>query len=112
MLQIEMDIDRILENYVWLLFTGWNEIQLAGFSYLSMDESDCLSLAPGCTISRSEAHVIGIAPIYDSLISLAAKMRDMGMDKTELGCLRAIILYNPGIKQQPLLRFFLRSRFC
>jgi hypothetical protein len=24
-------------------------------------------------------------------------MREMKMDKTEVGCLRAIVLYNPGI---------------
>lgn len=26
-------------------------------------------------------------------------MRDMQMDKTELGCLRAIVLFNPGNEQ-------------
>lgn len=30
------------------------------------------------------------------LTELVSKMRDMRMDKTELGCLRAIILFNPG----------------
>lgn len=31
------------------------------------------------------------------LTELVSKMRDMQMDKTELGCLRAIVLFNPGI---------------
>lgn len=30
------------------------------------------------------------------LTELVSKMRDMLMDKTELGCLRAIVLFNPG----------------
>lgn len=30
------------------------------------------------------------------LTELVCKMRDMQMDKTELGCLRAIVLFNPG----------------
>lgn len=30
------------------------------------------------------------------LTELVSKMRDMQMDKTELGCLRAIVLFNPG----------------
>lgn len=30
------------------------------------------------------------------LTELVNKMRDMQMDKTELGCLRAIVLFNPG----------------
>lgn len=33
---------------------------------------------------------------YRVLTELVSKMRDMQMDKTELGCLRAIVLFNPG----------------
>ena len=37
--------------------------------------------------------------IYDRVLSeLVAKMREMRMDQTELGCLRSIVLYNPGKK--------------
>lgn len=46
---------------------------------------------------RSTAHAVGIGNIYDRVLSeLVNKMKEMKMDKTELGCLRAIILYNPG----------------
>lgn len=38
------------------------------------------------------------------LTELVSKMRDMQMDKTELGCLRAIVLFNPGNKQHPRSR--------
>lgn len=31
------------------------------------------------------------------LTELVSKMKDMQMDKTELGCLRAIVLFNPGV---------------
>ncbi len=31
------------------------------------------------------------------LTELVSKMKDMQMDKTELGCLRAIVLFNPGM---------------
>lgn len=35
--------------------------------------------------------------IFDRVLTeLVAKMREMKMDKTELGCLRAIVLFNPG----------------
>lgn len=34
--------------------------------------------------------------LYRVLTELVSKMRDMQMDKTELGCLRAIVLFNPG----------------
>lgn len=35
------------------------------------------------------------------LTELVSKMRDMQMDKTELGCLRAIVLFNPGMTLLP-----------
>ena len=35
------------------------------------------------------------------LTELVSKMRDMQMDKTELGCLRAIGLFNPGTACHP-----------
>ena len=34
--------------------------------------------------------------LFRVLTELVNKMRDMQMDKTELGCLRAIVLFNPG----------------
>lgn len=37
------------------------------------------------------------------LTELVNKMRDMQMDKTELGCLRAIVLFNPGARARPIL---------
>jgi hypothetical protein len=39
-----------------------------------------------------------LAPAFSCrvLTELVSKMRDMQMDKTELGCLRAIVLFNPG----------------
>lgn len=37
--------------------------------------------------------------VYRVLTELVSKMRDMQMDKTELGCLRAIVLFNPGNEQ-------------
>ena len=32
------------------------------------------------------------------LVELVSKMSEMCMDKTELGCLRAIVLFNPDVK--------------
>ncbi|XP_049620647.1 retinoic acid receptor RXR-beta isoform X3 [Suncus etruscus] len=41
----------------------------------------------------------GVGAIFDRVLTeLVSKMRDMRMDKTELGCLRAIILFNPDAK--------------
>jgi retinoid X receptor alpha len=46
---------------------------------------------------------VGVGNIYDRVLSeLVNKMKEMKMDKTELGCLRAIILYNPGTRRNRL----------
>lgn len=48
---------------------------------------------------RSTAHAVGVGMIFDRVLSeLVNKMKEMRMDKTELGCLRGIILFNPGKK--------------
>ena len=54
-------------------------------------------LATGLHVYRNTAHQVGIGPIFDRILTeLVSKMREMLMDKTELGCLRAIVLFNPG----------------
>lgn len=37
-----------------------------------------------------------MSPTHRVLTELVSKMKDMQMDKSELGCLRAIVLFNPG----------------
>lgn len=37
-----------------------------------------------------------LLPMNRVLTELVSKMKDMQMDKSELGCLRAIVLFNPG----------------
>lgn len=37
-----------------------------------------------------------MSPTCRVLTELVSKMKDMQMDKSELGCLRAIVLFNPG----------------
>ena len=40
-----------------------------------------------------------VTKLFDRvLIELVSKMQEMNMDKTELGCLRAIVLFNPDVK--------------
>jgi len=59
--------------------------------------SDSILLAMGLHIYRNTAQQVGIGTIFDRILSeLVSKMREMAMDKSELGCLRAIVLFNPG----------------
>uniref|UniRef100_A0A8D3B0T1 Retinoic acid receptor RXR n=1 Tax=Scophthalmus maximus TaxID=52904 RepID=A0A8D3B0T1_SCOMX len=81
------------------------------FSELALDDQVIL-LRAGCTPSsynlnthlfftrmNTRAHNAEVGAIFDRVLTeLVSKMRDMQMDKTELGCLRAIILFNPDAK--------------
>ena len=49
--------------------------------------------------ANREGCVLGVS-LTRVLTELVSKMRDMQMDKTELGCLRAIVLFNPGNRLQ------------
>lgn len=86
-----------VQDQVLLLRAGWNELLIAAFSHRSMEVRDGIVLATGLTVHRNSAHQIGVGGIFDRVLTeLVAKMREMKMDKTELGCLRTIILFNPG----------------
>uniref|UniRef100_A0A0B7BLU4 Retinoic acid receptor RXR n=1 Tax=Arion vulgaris TaxID=1028688 RepID=A0A0B7BLU4_9EUPU len=88
-----------LEDQVILLRAGWNELLIAGFSHRSIMAKDGILLATGLHVHRSSAHQAGVGTIFDRVLTeLVAKMREMKMDKTELGCLRAVVLLNPDAK--------------
>nr|ABS70715.1 retinoid X receptor a isoform [Nucella lapillus] len=92
-------IELPLEDQVILLRAGWNELLIAGFSHRSTQVTDGILLATGLHVHRSSAHQAGVGTIFDRVLTeLVAKMREMKMDKTELGCLRAIVLFNPDAK--------------
>ncbi|KAJ3605550.1 hypothetical protein NHX12_027595, partial [Muraenolepis orangiensis] len=76
--------------------TWWNELLIASFSHRSISVKDGILLATGLHVHRNSAHSAGTSPTV--LTELVSKMRDMQMDKTELGCLRAIVLFNPDSK--------------
>ncbi|CAH1236563.1 unnamed protein product [Diabrotica balteata] len=88
-----------VSDQVLLLRAGWNELLIASFSHRSVQAQEGIVLATGLTVNKSTAHAVGVGNIYDRVLSeLVNKMKEMKMDKTELGCLRAIILYNPDVR--------------
>ena len=87
------------EDQVALLKNGWNELMIAGVSFRSIGVTDGLMLANGVLVTRETAHEAGMGNVYDRiLIELVRKMTDLKMDKTELGFLRCIVLYNSDAK--------------
>ncbi|XP_012520176.1 PREDICTED: retinoic acid receptor RXR-alpha [Propithecus coquereli] len=88
-----------LDDQVILLRAGWNELLIASFSHRSIAVKDGILLTTGLHVHRNSAHSAGVGAIFDRVLTeLVSKMRDMQMDKTELGCLRAIVLFNPDSK--------------
>ncbi|XP_065164414.1 retinoic acid receptor RXR-alpha-B-like isoform X1 [Atheta coriaria] len=88
-----------VSDQVLLLRAGWNELLIAAFSHRSIDSKDSIVLATGFTIQRNSAQQVGVGGIFDRVLTeLVSKMREMKMDKTELGCLRTIILFNPDVR--------------
>ncbi|CAK9292182.1 unnamed protein product [Gordionus sp. m RMFG-2023] len=78
---------------------GWNELLIASFSHRSIPITEEIQLSSGVHIHRSAAHQAGVGAIFDRVLTeLVAKMREMKINRTELGCLRAIILFNPDAK--------------
>uniref|UniRef100_A0A1I8F3U3 PPM-type phosphatase domain-containing protein n=1 Tax=Macrostomum lignano TaxID=282301 RepID=A0A1I8F3U3_9PLAT len=73
-----------LEDQVVLIKSSWNELLIASFSYRSTVVSTCIAMV-------AKEH--GVGAIFDRiLVELVQKMREMRMDRTELGCLKAIVL--------------------
>ena len=88
-------IDLSVGDRIILLRTWWNELIIAALSHRSMDAEDGMYLVTGFHIHRSTAHKAGFGLIFDRILrELVAKMRELKMDKTELGCLRAVVLFN------------------
>ena len=66
---------------------------------ISMFPNSGIQLANGVIVTRDNSYASGVGAIFDRvLIELVSKMQEMSMDKTELGCLRAIVLFNPDVK--------------
>lgn len=83
-----------------LIKSGWNELLIAGFSFNSTSlPEDGIRLSEGVVITREDAHMNGVGEIFERVvIELIGKMKEVDMDLAELGCLRAIVLFNPDAR--------------
>ena len=92
-------ISLTLDDQVILLKNQWNELLIASLAHRSMDTKDSILLANGLLVSRQSASEVGLSCIFDRVLSeLVSKMKQLEVDKTELGCLRCIVLFNPDSK--------------
>uniref|UniRef100_A0A914UWN3 Nuclear receptor subfamily 2 group B member 4 n=1 Tax=Plectus sambesii TaxID=2011161 RepID=A0A914UWN3_9BILA len=83
-----------LEDQALLIHTGWNELILSDIAFRS--SRDALMLWPERPMGRQEAERKNAAQMFDRIVNeLTSRMRELVMDRTELGALRTIVLYNP-----------------
>ncbi|KAG9509514.1 Retinoic acid receptor RXR, partial [Fragariocoptes setiger] len=90
--------ELLIEDQITLLKTNWNELMIADMAFRSVEtlKERGLYLGQGIVIHRDQAHEIGVSLMFDRILSeIVAKMHAMNIDKSELACLRAIILFNP-----------------
>ena len=89
--------DLSIDDQVNLVKSGWNEMLIAEFAHRSIESNNVLVLASGVFINEQAAKSTGVGEIFQRVLSeLVSKMKEMEMDKTELGSLRAVVLFNPG----------------
>lgn len=65
--------------------------------YLESGMPEQMCLGPNFTIHRNSAMQAGVVGIFDRVLSeLSVKMKRIGLDRAELSCLKAVILFNAG----------------
>lgn len=101
-----------------LLKSGWNELLIATVAWRSVefiepDESvtimgaqerrwrqpELMCIGPNFTLHRNSAQQANVAPIFDRILTeLSIKMKKLNLDRTELACLKSIILLNSDLR--------------
>ncbi|KHN86367.1 Retinoic acid receptor RXR-alpha-A [Toxocara canis] len=88
--------DIPIEDQSRLIYSGWNELILADVAFRSTREK--LMLWPERPMERREAEKRGCQTLFDRILrELTGKMRELVVDRMELGALRSIILFNPDV---------------
>jgi len=87
------------DDRVYLVQASWNEIVIADIAHRSIDYDDVLLTGKNDSLTREQAQISQVEVIFERVMTeLVQKMREMNLDRTELGCLKAIVLFNPDIK--------------
>ncbi|XP_066143743.1 retinoic acid receptor RXR-alpha-B isoform X2 [Euwallacea fornicatus] len=87
-----------MQDQIILLKNSWNELHIMALAHRSMALQQGILLATGMTITESTSITIGVANIYGWIQDFINKLREIRVDKSELACLRAVILFNPEFR--------------
>ena len=78
---------------------------VARLAYDSTDVPGHVHLGSDDYLCRSDAYAGEIGNVFDGICKIAYIMHQLNVDKAEVGCLRAILLLNPGKKGEPFVHF-------
>lgn len=107
------------EDQVMLLKSGWNELLIATVAWRSVEyievdymmdpstnekrpvwrQPQLMCIGPNFTLHRNSAQQGGVVPIFDRILTeLSVKMKKLNIDRSELCCLKSIILLNSDLR--------------
>ena len=89
--------DLNITDQVKVLQSTWSELLIGALCFRSLT-SDGLMLETGLYVSRASIEDNSFeATLTRTFDKALERMKELQVDMTEWGCLRAVILFNPGI---------------
>ncbi|XP_063189656.1 estrogen receptor beta isoform X4 [Chroicocephalus ridibundus] len=88
-------IDLSLYDQVRLLESCWMEVLMVGLMWRSIDHPGKLIFAPDLVLDRDEGKCVeGILEIFDMLLAMTSRFRELKLQHKEYLCVKAMILLN------------------
>uniref|UniRef100_A0A8D2MSC9 Uncharacterized protein n=1 Tax=Zonotrichia albicollis TaxID=44394 RepID=A0A8D2MSC9_ZONAL len=88
-------IDLSLYDQVRLLESCWMEVLMIGLMWRSIDHPGKLIFAPDLVLDRDEGKCVeGILEIFDMLLAMTSRFRELKLQHKEYLCVKAMILLN------------------
>ncbi|XP_075282981.1 estrogen receptor beta isoform X3 [Opisthocomus hoazin] len=91
-------IDLSLFDQVRLLESCWMEVLMIGLMWRSIDHPGKLIFAPDLVLDRDEGKCVeGILEIFDMLLAMTSRFRELKLQHKEYLCVKAMILLNSSM---------------
>ncbi|XP_068048282.1 estrogen receptor beta isoform X3 [Anomalospiza imberbis] len=91
-------IDLSLYDQVRLLESCWMEVLMIGLMWRSIDHPGKLIFAPDLVLDRDEGKCVeGILEIFDMLLAMTSRFRELKLQHKEYLCVKAMILLNSSM---------------
>uniref|UniRef100_A0A3Q1GHC5 Estrogen receptor 2a n=1 Tax=Acanthochromis polyacanthus TaxID=80966 RepID=A0A3Q1GHC5_9TELE len=82
-------------NQIHLLDCCWLEVLMIGLMWRSVDHPGKLIFSPDLSLTREEGSCVqGFVEMFDTLIAVTSRVRELKLQREEFVCVKAIILFN------------------